>query len=362
MVSKERVRIALNHQEPDRVPLHCDFVPEVAAQLSQHFGLGETGAEAYAHGVSALPLRLGHDLLVSWHGIATSYYAGPPSGYTCEWGITWEWVDYNGGRYTDIAVHPLADDAALATWQPPDAADDARYDGTRDLIAAHGDAHWIVGGIPCTILEASWYLRGLERFMTDLVANKDFAHALCDKVVAHYRTAGLKLIDLGVDMLWLGDDIGSQRGMAISPATWREFFKPRMKALIDDFKSANADIIIAYHTDGDVVAVIPELIEIGIDVLNAVQPKCMDVGMLKREFGDRLSFWGTMDIQETMPYGTPEDVEAEVRDRIATLAPGGGFILAPTHNLQPDVSIENILAYYRAAERYRDYPVTPPRS
>jgi len=355
--SKERVRIALHHQEPDKVPLQCDFVPEVAEHLAEHFGLSQGGAEAYAHGVSELPLKLQHDLLVSWHGIATSYYGPPDPSYTCEWGVTWRWVGYKGGRYTEIATHPLAHDDALASYQPPDATDDSRYDSTRALVDAFGDTHWIVGGIPCTILEASWYLRGLERFMMDLVQNKDFAHTLCDRILEFYRPAGLKLIECGVDMLWLGDDIGCQRGMAISPATWREFFKPRMQSLIADFKSANPDIIIAYHTDGNVVEALPELIEIGVDVLNAVQPKCMDVAMLKREFGDRLSFWGTMDIQETMPYGTPADVEAEVRDRIRVLGPGGGFILAPTHNIQPDVPLENILAYYRAAERYRSYPV-----
>jgi len=357
MTSKERVRVALHHQEPDKVPLHADFVPEVAERLAAHFGLTQNGAEAYAHGVSALPLKLGHDLLTSWHGIATSYYAGPEPTYTCEWGITWQWVRYAGGKYTEMIRRPLESDAALATYRVPDATAESRYEGTRQLIAAYGDTHWIVGGIPCTILECCWYLRGLERFMIDLALNKDFAHALCDKTMEFYRPAGLKLIECGVDMLWLGDDIGCQRGMAISPATWREFFKPRMRSLIEDFKNADPDIIIAYHTDGNVVEVLPELIEIGIDVLNAVQPKCMDVAMLKRRFGKQLSFWGTLDIQETMPYGTPEEVEAEVRDRIRTLGPGGGFILAPTHNIQPDTSTENILAYYRAAERYRKYPV-----
>ena len=315
------------------MPLHADFVPEVAERLARHFGLSEKGSEAYAHGVSALPLKLGHDLLTSWHGIATSYYGGPEPTYKCEWGITWRWVSYAGGKYTEMVRRPLEDDRALASYCVPDASDERRYDGTRQMVEEYGPTHWIVGAIPCTILECCWYLRGLERFMVDLVERKDFAHALCEKVLEFYRPAGLKLIECGVDMLWLGDDIGCQRGMAISPGTWREFFKWRMRDLIGEFKRANPDILIGYHTDGNVEEVIPELIEIGIDVLNAVQPKCMDVAMLKRRFGKNLSFWGSVDIQETLPRGTPREVEEEVRERIRTLGPGGGFILAPTHNI-----------------------------
>jgi len=358
MSHRERVRIALSHQEPDMVPIQADFTPEIAERLSKHLNLKETGSEAYAHGISQLPLVLNHDLLNSWHGIATSYYSGPEPTYTCEWGITWRWVDYLDGKYTEMAKHPLEDDAAFATYKVPDATDDSRYDSTRAMVKEFGDTYWTVGAIPCTILEACWYLRGLEKFMMDLAVNKDFAHALCDKVLEFYRPVGLKLIECGVDMLWLGDDIGCQRGMAMSPDTWREFFKPRMKSLIDEFKSANPKLKIAYHTDGDVTEVVPELIEVGIDVWNAVQPLCVDLQMLKREYGDQLSFWGTVDIQETLPHGTPEEVEEEVRERIRVMAPGGGFILAPTHNIQIDTSIVNIMAFYRAAEKYRDYPIS----
>ena len=120
--------------------------------------------------------------------------------------------------------------------------------------------------------------------------------------------AAERLAGMGVDMLWTGDDIGSQRGMLIAPATWRRFLKPRMAELIARVKAIKPDLLVAYHTDGDVREVIDDLIEIGIDVLNPVQPACMDPAELKRDYGDRLLFWGSIDEQKTLPFGRPEDV------------------------------------------------------
>ena len=121
---------------------------------------------------------------------------------------------------------------------------------------------------------------------------------------------------MGVDMLWTGDDIGSQRGMLIAPDTWRRFFKPRMAELVSRVKAIKPDLLVAYHTDGDVREVIPDLIEIGIDVLNPVQPACMDPAELKRDYGDRLLFWGSIDEQGTLPFGSPQDVADEIRLRV----------------------------------------------
>lgn len=357
MTSRERILTALDHHEPDRVPIHVDFTPEAAEQLSRHLKLRDSTAEAYSGKVSELPLVMGHDILVAWHGIATSYYAKEEEEYTCEWGVGWRWVDIPGGRYTEIARHPLADERNLDSWSPPDASEENRYDSARALIGEHGKTHAIVGGMPCTLFEAAWYLRGYEAFLTDLMVNKDFAHALLDRIFGFQMVTGSKLAGLGVDMLWLGDDFGTQHSLIVSPEIWREFFKPRYARLIEAFRRINPDVKIAYHSDGNIESLLPEYIEIGVDVLNAVQPKSMDPAHLKRRFGDNLSFWGTMDIQEVLPFGTPAQVEEEVRLRIQTVGPGGGLILGPSHNIQPDVPLENVLAFYDAAGKYGKYPV-----
>jgi uroporphyrinogen-III decarboxylase len=145
-------------------------------------------------------------------------------------------------------------------------------------------------------------------------------------------------------MIWIGDDIGTQNQMLISPKMWREFLKPRMANFIAEIKSINSDLKVAYHTDGKIDPIIPELIEIGLDVLNPIQPASMDPSQIKKNFGDRLCFWGTIDEQHTLPFGNPSDVEAEVRHRLKTVGKDGGLILAPTHHVQLDTPLENFWA------------------
>ncbi|MBT4484718.1 MAG: hypothetical protein HOC71_13695 [Candidatus Latescibacteria bacterium] len=358
MTSRERVLTALNHEEPDRVPIQVDFTPEAARKLSDYLKLDDSTAEAYSGKISELPIVMGHDLLVAWHGIATSYYLNEDmEEYVCEWGITWRWVEFSGGRYTDIVGRPLKDESRLDSYKCPDPAESWRYDSIRELKRTHGATHAIIGGMPCTLFEAAWYLRGYDRFLMDLVINKDFAHTLLDKLYDFQLVTGTKLAEEGADIIWIGDDFGTQNSLIVSPVLWREFFKPRYASLIQAFKSIKPDVKIAYHSDGNIEALLPEYIEIGVDIQNAVQPKSMDPAHLKKRFGNNLSFWGTLDIQETLPYGTIEDVENEVKERIRTVAPGGGLILGPSHNIQPDVPLENILAFYRAVKKYGNYPV-----
>jgi uroporphyrinogen-III decarboxylase len=145
--------------------------------------------------------------------------------------------------------------------------------------------------------------------------------------------------------------------MLISPQMWREFIKPRYARLIAAFKDQNPALKIAYHCDGYFEPIIPELIEIGLDVLNPVQPLAMDPAEIKRKYGQALSFWGTVDTQFTFPFGSPEDVAQEVRQRLRTVAPGGGLVLCSSHRVQPDVPLENIKAFYRTARQEGAYPM-----
>jgi uroporphyrinogen decarboxylase len=354
--SRERVLTALNHEVPDRVPLQVDFTPEAAHKMADHLRVQDATAEAYSGKESELPLLLGHDLLVAWHGIATSYYLHPDRDeYTCEWGVRWRWVDIVGGRYTEMIEPPLADEERLSSYTTPDANESWRYDAVRDLIRQHGKTHAIVGAMPCTTFEACWYLRGMARFLVDLVERQDFANELLDKVVQFQLDTGLALASAGVDIIWMGDDFGTQDSLILSPETWRHYFKPRYAQLIAAFKRVKPDVKIAYHSDGNIEALLPEFIDVGVDIFNAVQPLAINQGRLKKRFGDRLSFWGGVDIQNVLPHGTPADVENEVSRCIETLGPGGGYILGPSHNIQPDVPLRNILALYEAVRRHGTY-------
>ncbi len=344
--SKERVRIALSHEEPDRVPIYAGFTPEMEAALRSKFpGSGDIGA------------FLGNDVVCSSVGVGNSFYMSEAMEYTCEWGISWRQVPFSGGHYTEMVGHPLADERMIDKFVVPNPLDESRYEETQRILDAYRGTHWIAGNLRATVFECSWYLRGMENLLIDMVERKDTAHAIMDKVMEFSLAAGRRMIGLGIDMLWTGDDVGTQRAMLISPSLWREFLRPRYAHLIEEFRQENPSIVIAYHSDGDITPIIPELIELGVDVLNPVQPGCMDPVAIKARFGTKLSFIGGIDLQRTLPLGSVGDVRNEVRERIRTMGQGGGLILAPAHDVQPDTSIENILAFYDAAKEYGGYPL-----
>jgi uroporphyrinogen decarboxylase len=326
------------------VPVYADFVPGIHQKLKDALGI-QTEPE--------LSIALGNDMLLTGHGFGTSYYAKPDDVYTCEWGCTWQYFSNTTGRHPQITVHPLADDvdgSLLERYQIPDPRRESRYEDSKALISKYGKDYWIVGAVPCSIFEAAWYLRGLEAFMVDLYDNEAYATKLLDKVMAFPLEAGIRLVDLGVDMIWLGDDVGMQHGMMLSPDLWRRLLKPRLAMLISAFKTRNPCIKVAYHSCGDIQLIIPELIEIGIDVLNPVQPLAMDPARLKTLYGDKLCFWGSIDVQGTLPQGTPEDIRNEVALRMKTIGRNGGLILSPAHTVQCDTSVDNVLAFYEAAK------------
>lgn len=354
MNSRERLITALNHEEPDRVPVDLWFTSEVEDRLSAAHG-GLRGA--------ALRIALGHDLVMtSSPNIGASYeLPGTPEEYMCEWGVRWKWVtNAAGGRYTEAVGHPLAGAEDLTSYHMPDPLGpsmQAIYQETRDLTEQYGQTHAVFGSLYQTIFESAWLLRGLENLLMDMAADKDFAHELFERLTEYSLVAGTEMVAQGIDVLWLGDDFGTQRSMLISPNTWREFIKPRYARLIDAFKSHNPSLKIAYHCDGYFEPIIPELIEIGLDVLNPVQPLSMDPAEIKRKYGDKLSFWGTVDTQYAFPFGSPEDLEREIRERLRTVAPGGGLILCSSHRVQPDAPLENIRTFYRVARQYGTYPI-----
>jgi uroporphyrinogen decarboxylase len=294
-------------------------------------------------------------------GVANSYYASSEDTYVCEWGITWKQVEYDTpfgkGRYTEIAGHPLALDENIASYVPPSPHREELYIPLQEVLERYGKEYFILGVTVCTIFEGAWYLRGLDRLLVDMVTDEEKANMVLDIPFRFHLEAAKHLVQMGVDGIWLGDDVGTQRGMLMSPELWRKYLKPRLAEICSEIKHLNPDCFIAYHSDGNIEPIIDELIEIGIDVLNPVQPKAMSPVALKRRYGERLSFWGTVDEQETLPFGTPTSVRWEVRERIKTMAPGGGFIIAPTHHVQLDTPLENFFAFLEEAKEYGRYPV-----
>jgi uroporphyrinogen decarboxylase len=349
--------------------MQISFTPEFAARLKAELGLEDAdfhnphgGGNTYL-----LERRLDQDMLLTSVGWANSYYATETysrdgRSYTDEWGITWQNVPYQTkfgtGHYTEMVGHPLAptgsglaDDRAIDTYQPPDPDRPELYLEAQQVIREYRDEYWVVGVTVTTMFETAWALRGYEQTLTDFVLNPDFVERLLDIPFRYHLAAARKLVELGVDMIWIGDDVGAQRRMLISPATWRRFFKPRLASFISTLKAIRPDLKIAYHSDGNIYPIIPDLIDIGLDVLNPIQPMSMDPEQLKREFGRRLCFWGSIDEQHTLPFGSPASVEQEVITRLKTLGRQGGLIIGPTHHVQLDTPLENFWAMVNTITR-----------
>ncbi len=341
-------------KETDRPPMQVSFTPEFAHRLAGELGIDISSHNPHGGGNTyVLERALGEDMLLTSVGWVNSY-SHEGKEYTDEWGVRWIAAPYETpfgeGFYMEIDGHPLAEDGAIETYVPPDPNRPELYEEAARVIREYGDEYWIVGVAVCTIWETAWALRGLGRMLMDLVENPDLAERILDIPYKYHLVTATRLASMGVDMIWLGDDMGEQKRMMISPRLWRKYFKPRMAELIRRIKEIDPDIKVAYHSDGNIEPIIPELIDIGLDVLNPIQPASMDPAKLKKLYGDRLCFWGSIDEQYTLPFGTPEEVRAEVQERIRTLGKGGGFIIGPTHHVQLDTPMENFWAMIRAIQ------------
>ncbi|HLA84807.1 MAG TPA: uroporphyrinogen decarboxylase family protein [Thermoguttaceae bacterium] len=349
MNHRDRVTTALRHETPDHCPMQISFTPEFAARLRQTLGKsGGTGHNPHGGGNPYdLELALDEDMLLTSVGWANSYYQGKRE-YVDEWGVAWRPSEYTtpfgDGYYTEFHSPPLAKDEAIASYRPPDPNRPELYAEAERLVRDYQSEYWIVGVTVTTIFETAWALRGMDALMTDFVMDPDRANAVLDIPYRYHLAAAKRLVELGVDMIWVGDDVGTQNSMMVSPALWRRFFKPRWAEFFAALKGINPNVKIAYHSDGMIEPIIPDMIEVGLDVLNPVQPASMDPAALKKKYGDKLCFWGSIDEQKTLPFDTPDDVRREVLLRLQTLGKDGGLIIGPTHHVQLDTPLENFWA------------------
>ncbi len=378
MNSRERVHLALNHQEPDRVPfdlggtglssIHVDSY----RRLRQHLGLPRIEvrvmamAEQLAIVDEDVARRLETDFRLVMPGLASGFsYAFEDQGlyeaYTDEWGIGWR-KPREGGFYYDMFHHPLANASSLdelLAYPFPDPADDGRFATLRtqaEAAVALGKAV-VLAGPSAGIAEVCSWLRGYEQYYVDLALNKEYVAAMLDRLVefkcGFWERALGEMGDL-VDVVVEADDLAGQNALLMSPKTYRSLIKPRHRRLFTFIKD-QAPVKVFYHSCGAVRPLIGDLIDAGIDILNPVQisSRGMNLQELKHEFGRDLVFWGGgVDTQEVLGSGTPETVREDVRRNIDALAPGGGFVFAAVHDIQADVPAENIMAMWEA---WRDY-------
>jgi uroporphyrinogen decarboxylase len=267
-----------------------------------------------------------------------------------EWGVWHRQGDFHHFAQMQPTLRGMEDFGRLQGYPWPDLDQPYRWEGVRECVTSLQARGLAVVGYAGSVFERSWYLRGMEDLMLDMIAAPQVAHWLFERTAALQQYAAAQFARAGVDIVITGDDVAGQNGMLMKVEMWREFLKPRLAATVRAVKQIRPETFCFYHSDGNVEAIIPELIEIGVDILNPVQPECMDPVVIKGRYGDRLSFWGTVSVQRTMPFGTPDEVRAEVRARVGEVARGGGLILAPAHVLGPETPWENIVAFFDAAD------------
>lgn len=232
----------------------------------------------------------------------------------------------------------------IKNYPYPELHDEYKNEVKDEIATLHKNGLAAFCKMQMTIWEASWYIRSMEELMMDMMMGDEKAIILLDKITDFACYKARIYAESGADILGLGDDIGTQKAIMMDVELWRKWLKPRLMKVIVQAREAKPDILIFYHSCGYIIPFINDLIEIGIDILNPVQPECMDFNDVHDHFGDHLSFWGTIGTQDLLPFGTYKDVKSETISRLKKCGEKGGIVIGPTHLVEPDVPWENLLA------------------
>ena len=375
MTHRERVLAALNHEEPDRVPidlggslatsinigayenlkayLKLESPSRILSLRSMIADVEEEILDRYDVDTRSLPLL----------GNSRPTEELPDGGFRDEWGVVRKQSDARG-HFMDVD-NPLDGDRTLDDLEKypwPDPLDPGYTDGLAEAAAKlHSETDCaVILSLPVGPTHLAQWLRGYETWMMDLATNSDLYEALMDKVTGLWERTAQRMLDAAgsnADILFFGDDVAYQQGPMVRRETYERHIKPYQRRVFDVLRSHGGKIV--YHSCGSVISLVEDFIELGVDALNPVQVSAagMDTAVLKRDFGDRIAFWGGIDTQQVLPRGTPDDVRREVRRRLRDLAPGGGYVLCPVHNIQREVPPENIEALYQEALACGRYPI-----
>jgi len=350
MNSRQRLLTALDGGQPDRVPRALNFyrveIEQLAPPGAYHDGLIDVQFVAFDPSPEEEEL----------HRLARPFSPDTRLGTPVQVATYARW-DYH--PETPDQRNPLARAASLDDLRAfpfPDLSAPYRVDGlVRQVQDLHARGLAAGGNLPHLggeLFEAAWRLRGLENFLTDLLKRPAWAHFLLDRLAELAQRNAETLARAGIDVLALDDDIGMPGTMMIGPATWRTFFKPRLAGIIRAVRAIKPDLRVLFHSDGYFEPIVPDLIEIGVNAINPLQPEHMDAVRIRQRFGPRLALWGTVGRQTTFSFATPDEIRNEVRQRIETLG-RAGLVLCPAYDIdEPDIPWHNIAAFLEAVEVY----------
>jgi uroporphyrinogen decarboxylase len=351
MTRRERVLAAINHQETDYVPYNFHAVSSVYEKVRRHYGLEDNHqlAEYIGNHIVKIGSDFNYNKWADGVGQVQLTLSGGPVHidldkrgglHTDEFGCVW---DRTGGLPHPVK-YPLAGAPDLEHYTFPDPYREGRFDEARELAERYRGKAFLFGKLGMALFERAWAIRGMEQILLDMVERPAFVEELLDRILYEWN---LPIIDqqlvLGVDGFYFADDWGAKTGLIFSPAMWRRFIKPRLAVMYQ--RCRDVGIIVGQHSDGAVQSLFPDLIEIGLQVFNPLEVSIMDPRTHKEKFGDRLTFYGGIDVEHTLPFGTPDDVRREIRERVEVMGKRGGYILQSSHTILDDVPLANLVAY-----------------
>lgn len=355
MSSKERVLTALARQEPDRVPLDYASNPGIHARLARHFGLAPDDGEGLLQALG-----------VDFRGVGAAYRGPrlhaevPERRVDPQWGRRTRWIENPYGGYWDFCDFPLrnAGEEEVEKWPMP-SPDDFDYTCVRAACAKQQARAIFTGGAGLgDIINSTGMLRTMEQVLVDLIGDDPAGLRLIERkfeIQLEVTRRTLEAAGGGIDFLWMGEDLGSQRGPLISPKLYRKHLRPRHQKIVDLAKSFHIPVMI--HTCGSSSWAYADFIEMGVAAVDTLQPeaKNMSPAYLKQTFGGRLAFHGCISTAGSVAHGSTDEVVREVRETLEVMMPGGGYCLSPTHQLQDNSPTENVVALYEAARTYGQY-------
>ena len=333
MTKREIVRLALQHEPVPHVPWSFKFTREAEQKLREHRGDREIAEVVDNHIV-----ELGSDIGF-FEDLGNDRFRDV-------FGVVWNrTIDRDIG---DVEA-PVLTEPGLEGYDFPDPQDERFYRDIPEKIARYGDC-FRVYCVGFSLYERAWTLRGMTNLLMDFYDHPDFVHELLARITDYNLAQVERALEYEIDAVYFGDDWGQQRGLIMGQDLWREFIRPQLERMYGVVKDAGKYVFI--HSCGDVDELFDDLIEIGLDCFNPFQPEVMDREALYEKYSDRLSFWGGLSTQRTLPYGSAEEVRAETRDLIE-MGQGGSYILSPAHAVEGDVPPENMLAFIEEAQAQR---------
>ena len=343
----------MNLGQPDRVPFSFKLSPTQMDRAEEKLGTRDYAAhfDFDTKSGGAAKTKLKTDFTV-FHDNADE-----PGTWLNEWGVLFapgEDSYHFAHRYNPMAKFDSAEQ--FEAFPYPDIDAEYRYEHLAAACAAAHEAGYAFStGFNLGPIQTIWNIRGMDRFMIDATVNEDLIRVLYEKVVGMMCRQAKLLAACKPDIISNGDNCATQRGLMVSRQFWCDWYGAAHKRIREAIREVSPDTKYNYHADGMVQELIPDIIATGIDVLDPIQPECMDPAEIKDLYGDKLVLSGAISIQKTMPFGTPADVEAEVKLRMKTIGKGGGYLMSPTHFIEPEVPWENVIAFVDAARKHGRY-------